>query len=445
MDAPVTPPLPGTIRLLIERPADLPAPLEFWWHHDRSLREWVTDIGRLHQTLTTVSGDTILAAIPEPYADPAQQPAPLTALSGDPVLVAASTDLFFTNQRARWLAFKAFNRWRTRVWHRRPQCNVDLIENTPVQPVDAIYLTDTRNRTIFCFHHRDLFSTFLAKITASTEMLPTPQPPTNPWTNEPLTLGQIITVCQAYLQHCVVRGRCPPTLFAAFCAARYDLRRFESENAAMLAQHAIAAYFKDLHEHNRETVIDTALELLRDATARYSAVAVRRWMRQTPVTPLHREWLALVRDYTMHLNLHIQPRRHWHSEEGIYTDVRRLLQRTPLTDPTGPRLRMLRTITPPTSSSLSPTGATGGPSPLSLALLHMTAAVAMAPMPTPAPSFFPTTVLPLWGPSPPTMSPVLDVSGTAAAAEADDLAAAALLMLFGGGGFDFPDPNPPPQ
>ncbi len=139
-------PLPGTIRLLVARPADLPTPLECWWHHDRSLQEWITDIGRLHQTLTTVSGDTILAASPEPYADAAQQPASLTALGGDPVLVAASTDLFFANQRARWRALKTFNRWRTRIWRKSPQCNIDLIENTPVQPADAVYLTETRKR-----------------------------------------------------------------------------------------------------------------------------------------------------------------------------------------------------------------------------------------------------------------------------------------------------------
>jgi hypothetical protein len=450
MDASVasTPPRQGAIRMLLDPPADLPAPLAFWWHHDRSLREWITEIGRLHQMLVDVSGDTLLSAIPEPYEDPAQTPIPLTEIGGDPVLVATSTDLFYANQRARWLAFKTLNRWRTRVWRRSPQCGVDLIENTPVNPADAIYLTDTRNRTVFCFHHRDLFSNFMAKITASEEMLPSPRPPTNPWTNEPLTLPQILSVCEAIVQRYAARGRCPPPLFAAFCAARYDLRRFEAENTAMLAQHAITAYFKDLHEHNRETVIDTALELLRDATTRYSAVSFRRWMRQTPVTPIHREWLALVRDYTLSLNLHIQPRRHWHTEDGLYSDVRRLLHRTPLTDPTGPRLRMLRTVGPPPATPLMPAAA----SPLSLALMHLTTTMGPAPILPLNPGPF-TLFTPI---QPPTGAQ--DASGGTVAVTApdasggtpndEDIATAALLMLFQhtlDGGFDFPGSNPPPQ
>jgi hypothetical protein len=69
---------------------------------------------------------------------------------------------------------------------------------------------------------------------------------------------------------------------------------------------------------------------------------VRRWFRQTPVTPLHREWLDLARDYTLHLNLHIQPRPSWHDDTGIARDVRRLYARTDFSGAISPRLRLLR-------------------------------------------------------------------------------------------------------
>lgn len=322
-----TPPSPGTIRLLLPPTPVSPVPLT-WWERDRTLTEWIQE---LTQQTADVSGTTIVEGA-----------AASSSSLSSAIDISASMSLFYANQRARWLAHKTLNKWRWNIWSKRPQCGVDLIMNDPVSPADAVYLIDNRNRAVYAFHYRDLFTNLLTKITASDEMLPCPRPPTNPWTNQPLTQAQTIAVCHALLQHYATRRRCPPTLFAAFCESRFDLRRFEAENTALLAQHAIAAYFKDLHEHNRETVADTALELLRDAGARYSAVSFRRWLRQTPITPLHREWLALVRDYTLHLNLHLEPRRHWHTEDGIYRDVRELLRRTPLENPAGPRLRLLQ-------------------------------------------------------------------------------------------------------
>jgi hypothetical protein len=336
--------------------------LHTWWSRSLTLRAWFNALKQLTAeeiattAATTVSGETILPGFESnslaslsSFADGSG--ASLAHVTAD--FVQDSWEIFYANQRARWIALKAFNKWRWNIWRKRPHCGVDMIMNDPVEPRDALYLMDTRNRAVYCFHRRDIFTSLMSRLSAADEMLPTPRQPTNPWTNQELTLGQTIAVCQAILQHSVARGRCPPTLFAAFCAAGYNLRRFESENTSFLAQHAITAYFKDLHEHNRETVTDTMLELLRDSAVRYSAVAVRRWLRATPVTPLHREWLAMVRDYTLHINLHIQPRRHWYHDIAIYTDVRELFRRTPLEDPAGPRLRLLRNQPSPLLSPVS--------------------------------------------------------------------------------------------
>ena len=139
-------------------------------------------------------------------------------------------------------------------------------------------------------------------------------------------------------------------LFSAFWAAQFDVRRFATENASLLGQHAIVSYFKDINDHNRETVADTINTLLGESGVSFSPVNVRRWLRASPLTPAHREWLALARDYTLYMNLHVQIRPHWHSEDAVYRDVRRLNQRHPIADSAGPRLRMLRTM-----------GATPGP------------------------------------------------------------------------------------
>ena len=421
--------------ILFAPPADEGDPLQTWWARPRTLTEWVQELALM---ANDISGATMNAAAVANSDGATMNAAAVansdgaTTMNADIIVPAAfdatdrlsslvaptseffleSTRLFYDNQRCRWVALKAFNKWRWNVWRRRPQCGVDLIMNEPVQNRDAILLTDTRNKAVYCFHRRDLFTNLMTKITAAEEMLPTPRPPTNPWTNQPLTPAQTIAVCQAILYDSAIRGRCPPTLFAAFCAARYDLRRFESDNASLLAQYAINSYFADIHEHNRDTVVDTVLELLRDSGVSYSAIAFRRWVRATPMTPIHREWLALVRDYTLHMNLHIEPRRHWYSDAGIYADVRSLYRRTPVGEAAGPRLRLLRrdgfTIqVGGTGATAESAAALATPSPISMAVLHLAGLVA------------------------PTAPPTPDVSGnTADAAESE--AISALLMLLQG-------------
>jgi hypothetical protein len=323
------PPLRGHIRPLI--PPRLG--FEHWWFRDRSLTEWIADVEDLLNT-PDISGDAI------PPTSDVQLPS-VTALH-PPGYGTAVAELFQEIQRHRYLARKVLLRFQQRIWSRRIQCNVDLIDMAPIPDVDRILLTDVPNRTIYAFHRRDIFRNLLSNIGAAAEMLPSPRPPTNPWTNLPLTQAQTLSICQKLLVDYARRGQCPPVLFAAFCAAKYDIRQFETDNSAFLAQYAISAYFADLHEHNRDVVCDTITQLLDEHSVRFSPVTVRRWFRRTPVTPLHREWLALARDYTLHLNLHIQPRPSWHDDAGIARDVRRLYARTDFSEAIGPRLRLLR-------------------------------------------------------------------------------------------------------
>jgi len=254
--------------------------------------------------------------------------------------VPESRTIFERTQRQRWLARLVLQRWTQRVWLKRVQCNVDMIDMLPVADSKAVFLTDTHHHQIFRFHRNDVFTNLLTNICMSDEMLPSPRPPTNPWTNEPLTMPQTMAICQQLVADYAKRGICPPVLFSAFWAARFSLRRFADENSAMLSQHAIRAYFKDLHEHNEDVVLDTMTNLLTSAHQDFSMATIRRWLRQSPQTPIHREWLALARDYTLYMNLHIQARPHWHTEEYIYRDAQRLFRRTDF--PMSERMRILQ-------------------------------------------------------------------------------------------------------
>ena len=340
-------PIRTAIRLL-EPPAPSLLHISHLWIRDYTLTEWFDLIAapdRPH-TLTLPNGSGALVDVSSSQ----------THVLGTGYRDAIS-DVFYRNQRHRWLARWTLARWHHRIWRKRPQCGVDLIEMEPVRDTDAIYITDTTNRAIYKFHRHDIFNCLISNICTADEMLPNPRAPTNPWTNSPLTLAQTITVCQQLITDYARRGRCPPVLFAAFCASGYSISRFLSTNLSMLSQYAITAYFKDIHSHNLETVVDTILQLLTSASVNYSPVAMRRWLRQTPITPIHREWLALARDYTLYINLHIQTRITWYDDDFIYRDVRRLYSRTRLVDPAGSRVQLTRAAatarTPPIPLALT--------------------------------------------------------------------------------------------
>ena len=323
------PPELGKIRLL--DPPPVGDTIEHLWDRDRTFTEWQEYLNDVERETTpsdlSDSDETVDASTLYP-----------------PGYYEKVRTLFESNQRSRWLARKVWTRLTQCIWRRRTQCNVDLIDMAPIGDRDALLLTDTTNRTIFRFHKRDIYNCMISKIPTADEMLPNPRPPTNPWTNQPLTLGQLIAVCQTMVCHYAAKGRCPPVLFAAFCAAGYDLKRFQNENSSFLSQYAITAYFKDIHDHNRDAVIETALQLLSDAGVSHSPVAMRRFFRASPITDEHRSWLALCRDYTLYINLHIQARPHWYDETAIYRDVRRTYANTRVEDPAGPRIRLLRNI-----------------------------------------------------------------------------------------------------
>jgi hypothetical protein len=328
------PPAPGHIRLFDE-PDRSSFYLLTYWNTDLTLRDWINNMDKLEKD---ISGSTICRAM---------YPADT---------ITRMQDMFYSNQRKRWLANKVIRTWRQRIWKKNTQCNVDMIDMAPIQDRDAIFLTDTKHNQIYRFHRRDVFNALISNICMSSEMLPCPRPPTNPWTNAELTLAQTISVTQQLILDYARRGRCPPVLLAAFCEARYDLNEFLSNNSAMLAQHAITDYFKDLHDDNMDVVIDTAIQMLEYAGANYSAPTVRRWFRTAPVTELHRDWLRLTKDYTLYINLHIQIRPHWHTRASINRDTLTLFARTPFAGAISSRMRILRTGPTPAPLLISQTG-----------------------------------------------------------------------------------------
>ena len=300
---------PGKIRLFT-KPDDVSIPYLKFWYSDLSLTDWITNLNNIREETSTITQSL--------------QP---------PDFLERVTEIFERNQRMRFLACVVLQRWKQRVWKKRTICNIDMIDMEEVSNRDAILITDTSQHQIFRFHRRDIYNNLIANICMSEQMMPYPRVPTNPWTNIPWTLAQTISVCSQISLDYATRGKCPPVLLAAFCASRYNLYTFKRDYASMLSHHAISDFFKDLTIENMDTVYDTIVQLLAYANLRFSPSAISRWLSQKPQTALHKEWLLLVHDYTIYINLHVQLRSSWKSSSDIRHDIRNLYHRTTIDIP----------------------------------------------------------------------------------------------------------------
>lgn len=299
------PPAPGTIRL-ISSSEGYPSCIARYWNLDMSLSEWISELSDIQQDYME---HTISAALyPPNYLETLQA-------------------IFVSNQRNRFLAYKVYRKWSQRVWRKRTQCNVTLIDMESVEERHALYLTDTKHHQIFRFHTNDVCKTLLSNIGSCDEMMPYPRHPTNPWTNEPLRLAQTIAICQALITTYAAKGACTPILLSAFCSSGYDIRTFRYKYTMLLSQHAIATYFAEITPENRDVIEDTMFQLLTVTGCIFSPNALHQWI-QTPNTRLHRDWLSMVCDYTLYMNLHIQVRPNWYTQSYIRFDIRRLYDRS---------------------------------------------------------------------------------------------------------------------
>jgi hypothetical protein len=299
------PPPPGKIRML-EEPDKYPRVIARYWDTDMSLTEWIEEFITIRKQYKEKTISSVL--YPESFLDTLHFS-------------------FVTNQRNRFLVRKVYRKWSQRVWMKRTQCNITLIDMEEFKDKDAIYLTDTKHHQIFRFHRSDVFKNFLTNISSCDEMLPSPRIPTNPWTNEPLTFQQTLSICNQMISYYAAKGKCPPLLFTAFCSSQYNIRTFRYKQASILAQNAIKTYFAEITPENRDVIEDTIVQLLYTAGCLFSPDSLHKWICSNS-SPLHREWLSIVCDYTLYMNLHVQVRPYWYNQTYILMDIRRLYERS---------------------------------------------------------------------------------------------------------------------
>jgi len=144
--------------------------------------------------------------------------------------------LIVQNQQFRWKMKRLIHRWRVL---RLRQINTTDIA-TMEEPKDPIYLYDWSEKCKYIFEVKTILMDVLEKLQYAVELFPKPVNPRNPFTNRPLTLGQI----HFLLQEIQRRGQ-SHWILGAFREGKYSLLFLQTVYFNPLKVNALKRIFKN--------------------------------------------------------------------------------------------------------------------------------------------------------------------------------------------------------
>ena len=139
--------------------------------------------------------------------------------------------------KARQLFKKLLHHYRTR---KLTLANTEDIFTTEI-PKKAVYIDDWASGQRYTFEATTLMRDLTCRLMNHDGLFENPQAPRNPFTNEPLTQSQIISVWNSISSSGVYTS----SAFALFRKARYNIPRFILENTSYLKLNALFKTMKD--------------------------------------------------------------------------------------------------------------------------------------------------------------------------------------------------------
>lgn len=151
--------------------------------------------------------------------------------------------------KARFLFRKLLHHYRTR---RLTAANNEDIFTTEI-PKKPVYIVDWASKQRYVFEAHTMMRDVTCRLMNHDGLFEHPQPPRNPFTNQPLTQSQIISVWNSISS----AGIYTSSAFSLFRKAGYRIGRFILENSNYLKLNALAKVMKDPKCYDyRERLID---------------------------------------------------------------------------------------------------------------------------------------------------------------------------------------------
>ena len=197
----------------------------------------------------------------------------------------ASTDTRIEHARKLWCIRKWTQRVRQRIMDKRVVGAVDLYTMDPIPPESLVSVYDPKHKTKYLFHTNTISRILLFGITYSAYGIASPKMPTNPYTNIPWTIGQIIVIV-GQIVHNLNRNHCTvPHYIYLFRKAMYNIPLFLYENKMLLNVDAAYAFFKKEDDAYRDVIYS---EIVEDLYVEHRDMLVSGWRIARSIVLAHR-------------------------------------------------------------------------------------------------------------------------------------------------------------
>jgi len=167
------------------------------------------------------------------------------------------SELFFENQKAKWVVYKFYNRLRMKILRRKDRCWND--QTTYLTPIKDISEESTvklySNGKYWSFHYDELRKSMNYALQSSSYMIATPVAPKNPWSGEELNIGQITSIYEKITSN----GGKFTIFLSYFRDCNFDIETMKSKYHTQLCENAIRTEIYDISE---EKLLEYAYEEL---------------------------------------------------------------------------------------------------------------------------------------------------------------------------------------
>jgi hypothetical protein len=299
------------------------------FYRDRSIREWIDYLGELSQ-VPNFGPQVSIFVLPSERAWNPDNPFPDPWLHR-PQAAEFMYSFLMHNMRLRWLARKFVARIRARIMSKRiVGADADVASGDPIPDTDAIRVRDIATRRTYVFHMSTMHTLLLGSLRFHCYGFSEPQHPTNPYTNIPWNIGQMISIFNQVCARRLENGhRMPHELLIGFRNAGYVIEKFKHNFSSQLQLFAAKQFFMDTSSPEFLRVFEeTVLDILEDIDMPKDGRVYDHVSARSVLPRLLLEWDDMAATYWIYYHFATVMHDRWRN----YTDLNRaaadLYQRT---------------------------------------------------------------------------------------------------------------------
>ena len=152
--------------------------------------------------------------------------------------------------RLRWIIRKMIYIWRNKKLYTESS-NIHTIDLIPIEELkkeNTLCVFYIERQIFYTFHYRNLMNSIRMSLENQEYSFPNPKMPCNPYTNEPFTFKQLISIFDNFRQILYTKKQCIPKTLYLF-SLTFNIKKFLEEHHLYLCLKASETYIKDMADN----------------------------------------------------------------------------------------------------------------------------------------------------------------------------------------------------